>query len=73
VGDVIMDRLKRRTLLLIGAAGMAVSQWTLGGLLTRHDVPPGLQFFFLLSYVAFYEVSVGPLLWVLCSEMFPLR
>jgi hypothetical protein len=72
LGDVfLMHRFGRRTLLMVGTIGMAVCQFTIAGLLT-YQSNLAASVVFLFGYVAFYEISVGPLLWIVCGEMFPL-
>ena len=70
-GDLIVDHFGRRTILLLGCIGMAASLLGVGGIL-RAPVPNTTGAVCLIAlYIFFYEISVGPLLWVLSSEMFP--
>jgi len=68
----IIDRVGRKTLLLIGSVGMAVS---LGGvavifLTGSHE---GLLVWCLVSFIAFFAFSQGAVIWVFISEIFPTR
>jgi SP family sugar:H+ symporter-like MFS transporter len=77
-----VDRIGRKPLLLIGSAGMAVTLGLLsycfstavfgadGGL----HLTPGvgnLAFWSMLGYSALFNVSWGPIMWVMLGEMFP--
>lgn len=76
VAIVLADRIGRRPLLLIGTAGMAVMLAIIGlGFLI-----PGLSGIVgyvtlggMFLYVAFYAISLGPVFWVLISEIYPQR
>jgi hypothetical protein len=77
LGDLVVDHAGRRPILLCGTIGMAASLLGVGGILreaARTGVanPTGTVVLIAL-YILFYEVSVGPLLWVLSSEMFPTQ
>jgi len=77
VGDLIVDHAGRRPILLGGTIGMAASLLGVGGILreaARTGVAnPNGAVVLIALYIFFYEVSVGPLLWVLSSEMFPTQ
>jgi len=81
VSILLVDRLGRRPLLLIGSAGMAVSlgvlTWCFGqaqmidGALR---LPGQLGFIALVAanlFVIFFNLSWGPVMWVMLGEMFP--
>ncbi|TVS11705.1 MAG: MFS transporter [Wenzhouxiangella sp.] len=40
---------------------------------TAIDINPGLILFGILGFVASFAVSIGPVMWVMFSELFPLR
>ena len=66
-----LDRWGRRSMLLTATAGMAVS---LGLFVIAYRIPgisPLLIFACVLSYVGFFAFAMGPLPWVLISEIFP--
>jgi SP family arabinose:H+ symporter-like MFS transporter len=68
----IIDRVGRKTLLLIGSVGTAVC---LGGvaaifLTGRHEE---LLVWMLVGYIAFFAFSQGAVIWVFISEVFPNR
>ena len=69
----VIDKLGRRTLLMIASAGMSVFLTALGIVFLMK--PSALVFVLacILCYVGFFAVGVGPTTWVLLSEMFPTR
>lgn len=69
----LIDKVGRKPLLLVGSAGMGVSFLVLG-LAFRGDAPSGPWILIpILSYVACFAVGLGPVVWVLLSEIFPTR
>ena len=70
----LIDRLGRRPLLLISLAGMALSLLALAFGQAQGTGGP-LAYATLLSlcaYVAFFAIGLGPVFWLLISEIFPL-
>jgi len=67
-----VDRLGRRPLMLIGSVGMAVSLFSMGAAqyYGRTEV---WMLLFILGYIACFALSVGPVVWVILSEIFPTR
>ncbi|MES2504043.1 MAG: sugar porter family MFS transporter [Myxococcota bacterium] len=71
----LIDRLGRRPLLLIGLAGMGVSLF-ICGLTFLSDSQEAFRWFALvsvLSYIAFFAISLGPIMWLMIAEVFPLQ
>ena len=67
-----VDRLGRRPLMLLGAAGLAVIYAIIG--LCYHEAVTGLPMLLLvLSAIACYSMSLAPITWVVISEIFPNR
>ncbi len=72
----LIDRTGRKPLLLIGIAGMAV---TLGflGFVFRMSAHSGalawLAVISMMAYVASFAISLGPIFWLLISEIYPLK
>jgi sugar porter (SP) family MFS transporter len=70
VGMALIDRLGRKTLLMIGSAGMAtcliVAGLAMGGMLPGWIVLPAL-----IGFIAFFAPSTGAVIWVYISEVFP--
>jgi len=72
---LLIDRLGRRKLLLIGSATAAVSLLVVGGIMGVAHPSVLLQWIALSSlviYIAGYCVSVGSLFWLIIAEIFPL-
>lgn len=66
----IIDRVGRRTLLLVGSVGTAVclAGVTAVFLSGKHE---GLLLWLLIGYIAFFAFSQGAVIWVYISEVFP--
>ena len=69
---MVIDRVGRKTLLLIGAVGMV---FCLSGVATvfftnQHQ---GLLVWLLVAYIGFFAISQGAVIWVYISEVFPNR
>ncbi len=72
---VLVDRMGRRPLLLVSAAGMAASLFLLGFTYKDHATPAEAIWLlvWVLSYVSFFSIGLGPVIWVVISEIFPNR
>lgn len=68
----LVDRLGRKPLMLIGSAGMFLSL-TAMGLATYFNRTEGWLLAIILGYIASFSLAVGPVTWVLLSEIFPTR
>ena len=68
----LVDRVGRRPLLLIGTAGMALTQILLGFSL-RGGVPAIYTVAAVFLFVISYSLSLAPLAWLILSEVFPTR
>jgi SP family arabinose:H+ symporter-like MFS transporter len=66
----LVDRLGRKPLLLATAAAMGVSL-TLLGCAFYFGLSPYWVLLFTLAYVASFAVAMGPVVWVVLSEIFP--
>jgi sugar porter (SP) family MFS transporter len=69
----VIDRLGRKTLLMVASGGMAVFLSTLGVVFVVNPSAVKLVLASILCYVGFFAVGMGPTVWVLLSEMFPTR
>ena len=69
----LMDKAGRRILLLYGVTGMAIC--LLGvGLMFHYEVNSGpWLLIFILGFVGSFAASLGPIPWVLISEIFPTK
>jgi MFS family permease len=72
VAFALVDRLGRRPLLIVGSAGMGLSLLVLGAMLQWPGWSPYVSAVALFSYMGFFECSLGPILWIMLSELYPL-
>jgi len=68
-----VDTLGRRPLLIAGNAGVFVSLVIVGILFASNATGGNLLVFFMGTYLACFAFSLGPLPWVIMSEIFPTR
>ncbi|TVV74093.1 sugar porter family MFS transporter [Sphingomonas solaris] len=81
VSILLIDRIGRKPLLLIGSAGMAVTLGTLSWCFAQGSfegghliLPAGVgttALYAANAYVVFFNLSWGPVMWVMLGEMFP--
>ncbi|MCA1021967.1 D-xylose transporter XylE [Halobacillus litoralis] len=67
---LFVEKVGRKRLLLIGSVGMAVGMFGIAALAFAGSMGVG-ALISILVFVAFYNLSFGPLTWVLASELFP--
>ena len=67
-----VERLGRKTLMLIGSLGLA-GIYTLLGLSYFFEFKGFIMIVFVVLAIGFYAMSLGPITWVLLSEIFPNR
>ncbi len=72
VSIFLIDRLGRRFLLLFGTAGMAVSL-TLVGLAFHSHTTGKPVFYAVIAYIVFFGISLGPVVWLIISEIYPTK
>jgi MFS family permease len=72
LGMSLIDKLGRKTLLLIGAVGMAIA---LSGvaLIFHSHAHQGLLVWMLVLFIIFFAISQGSVIWVYIAEIFPSR
>ncbi|KAF7954508.1 hypothetical protein EAE96_005629 [Botrytis aclada] len=78
-----IQHFKRKNLLSIGSAGMAICMFALGAVLATHpptagsltnDTPSGKGMMAIIYlFVVFYSMSWGPIAWVYIGEIYPTR
>jgi SP family galactose:H+ symporter-like MFS transporter len=72
----LMDRVGRRPLLLIGVAGQIVGLAILGAAFQLHQLAAVIGYIAIISlaiYVGAFAVGLGPVFWLMISEIYPLR
>jgi len=69
---LMVDRIGRRPLMIAGAAGMGISLVAIGAASSAQAVG-GWLLLFVLGYIASFALSVGPVTWVILSEIFPTK
>ena len=73
VAILLVDRVGRKPLLLMAAAGMGVSQLLLGAAFRIENLAGSAILLLILLYIAFFAMAMGPIVWVVLSEFFPTR
>ncbi|GKJ99791.1 hypothetical protein NUBL21985_36330 [Klebsiella pneumoniae] len=69
----IIDKVGRRSLLIFGSAGMAVTLSCTGILFRASETQTTLLLICILAYVAIFAVSYGTVAYVIISEIFPIH
>ena len=67
-----VDKLGRRPLLLIGSLGMAFCLVSTG-ILAFIQITTVWSLMLILGYISFFAISVGPVVWIILSEIFPTK
>ncbi len=77
ISMALIDKIGRRKLYFIGLSGMAVALAALGFFfLNRDGLGEGMRYLIvgsILVYIFFFAISLGPLGWLMISEVFPLK
>jgi sugar porter (SP) family MFS transporter len=76
VAILLIDRIGRRPLLLIGLVGMVISLGILGlsfALPGLSGSLGGLAVISLMLYVGSFAIGLGPVFWLMISEIYPLK
>ena len=75
VAILVIDRVGRKPLLLVGLAGMTVALGVIGAAFALSGLSGIISWVTLaglMLYIASFAVSFGPVLWVMLPEIFPL-
>ncbi|WP_394338284.1 MFS transporter [Halorubrum sp. Hd13] len=75
VAILLIDRVGRRPLLLVGIGGMVGTLGVAGAVFQFADPTGGLGWLAtltLVAFVAFFAIGLGPVFWLLISEIYPL-
>jgi SP family arabinose:H+ symporter-like MFS transporter len=72
LGMSLIDKLGRKTLLLIGAVGMAIALTGTAAVFytNKHQ---GMLLWLLILFIVFFAISQGSVIWVYIAEVFPSR
>lgn len=73
VAIALVDRVGRKPLLLTAAGGMGLSLVLIGGAFKLEAASGTLVLGLILLYIAFFAMAMGPIVWVIMSEIFPTR
>jgi MFS transporter, SP family, arabinose:H+ symporter len=68
----VIDKLGRKTLLLVGSVGTAICLAGVSAIFFTHS-HESLLVWLLVGYIAFFAFSQGAVIWVYLSEVFPTR
>lgn len=72
LGMSVIDKLGRKSLLLIGSVGTAACLFGVSWVFFTHS-HQSLLLWFLIVYIAFFAISQGAVIWVYIGEVFPNR
>jgi SP family arabinose:H+ symporter-like MFS transporter len=72
LGMSLIDKVGRKTLLLVGAIGMTIALGGVAGIFYAH-VHQELLVWLLVFFIVFFAISQGSVIWVYISEVFPSR
>ncbi len=68
---LVIDKIGRKKLLLIGSAGMATCYIIIGYLFQTGRTGDWMLLSFIILAIAFFAFGLGPTVWVVLSEIFP--
>jgi sugar porter (SP) family MFS transporter len=66
-----IDSLGRRALLIVGCFGMIVAHLAIGTVFYTGATGGPLLMIFILTFIAFFAFSYGPVIWTLLAEIYP--
>jgi sugar porter (SP) family MFS transporter len=68
----MVDRLGRKPIMITGASGMGLSLVGFG-LAAYNNIHEAWVLVFVLGFIAFFAMSLGPVVWLIIAEVFPTR
>ncbi|HYA26262.1 MAG TPA: sugar porter family MFS transporter [Terriglobales bacterium] len=72
VAILLVDRVGRRLLLLLGTAGMAASLTLVGSAFRGHGGVAS-TLYAMIAYIVCFGIGLGPVVWLLISEIYPTK
>jgi sugar porter (SP) family MFS transporter len=75
VAVLLLDRVGRRALLIAGTSGLTLALVTLGAFFAFgwKDSAPWVALLALVVFIASFAIGLGPVFWLMISEIFPLE
>jgi MFS family permease len=67
----LVDKVGRKPLLIVGVGGMALSLLIIAWAFSQPDLNARLVLIAIIGFVASFAISLGPVMWVMLSEIFP--
>lgn len=73
IGMFLVDKIGRKKLVYIGVTGMLVMLIAIGFYFQLSIGDPSILLYFIMAYVFFCAISICVVIWVLISEMYPVK
>ncbi|MEG2061526.1 MAG: sugar porter family MFS transporter [Alistipes sp.] len=73
ISMLIVDKVGRRKLMIVGPAGMGLFMFCISIAYFTNNFTGMLPLLLMMGYLAFFALSLGPIVWVLLGEIFPNR
>ena len=73
VGMAMVDKSGRKFLLLVGLAGMGISMMLVGFCMQSDMISAKWTLLWIMTYIASFAMSIGVVIWVYLSEIYPTR
>ena len=73
VGMAMVDKAGRKFLLLVGLAGMGISMMLVGFCMQSDIISAKWTLLWIMTYIASFAMSIGVVIWVYLSEIYPTR
>ena len=73
VGMAMVDKAGRKFLLLVGLAGMGISMVLVGFCMQSDIISAKWTLLWIMTYIASFAMSIGVVIWVYLSEIYPTR
>lgn len=73
ISILVVDKIGRRKLMIIGPSGMGLFLFCISGAYFAGHFTGVLSLVLMMGYLAFFALSLGPIVWVLLGEIFPNR